>query len=102
MSVATSLDTVLTSYFWPKGLEANTRYTRIHDDCDGDANQFISVLIDSDGDAWVETTASLRFRMPLNGGGGSDYTRTALVCLAEAIRRDNIERNQVGETPENS
>lgn len=80
---------LLESYFWPKTLEANTRYRRCHDDHDGKFDGWLNVCIGSDGDVWVETTDSLRFRMPLIGGGRSQYTRTALVILAEAIRLDN-------------
>lgn len=84
---------LLESYFWLPKLHANVPYMRIHDDHDGTYRGRAAVTIGEDGDAWVETYhpegSSLRFRMPLHGGGRSQYTRTALVILAEAIRLDN-------------
>lgn len=56
-----------------------------------------------DGDGWVQVIAkpdpnefstSLRFRMPLIGGGQSPRVRVALLILAEAIRLDNEEHPQ--------
>ena len=84
---------LLESYFWPSSLRANMLYMRIHDDHDGTYRGHIGVMIGDDGDAWVNPVNAegngLRFRMPIHGGGASEYTRTALVILAEAIRLDN-------------
>lgn len=83
---------LLQSYFWLKTLKPNTRYVRLQDDHDGEYRGTLSVTIGEDGDAWVSLDeANARFRMPGFGGGASQYTRTALVILAEAIRRDNAE-----------
>jgi hypothetical protein len=91
--VSAQIRTLLKSYFWIEGLEPGTRYSRIHDDHDGTHIGQIAICMGDDGDAWVEITgdplASLRFRMPLVGGGASPHTRTALLILAEAIRLDN-------------
>jgi len=85
---------LLNTYWWLPELEAGTRYARTHDDCDGDRSQKLSVVIGEDGDAWVAADApdrTLRFRMPIIGGGASPRVRNALVILAEAIRLDNEE-----------
>jgi hypothetical protein len=87
-----SVRELLQSHFWLKSLKANTRYVRLQDDHDGEFRGHLSVTIGEDGDAWVSLDeADARFRMPGFGGGASQYTRTALVILAEAIRRDNAE-----------
>lgn len=89
---------LLKSYFWIESIEPGTRYSRIHDDHDGTRLGQITVCMGHDADAWVEITgdplSSLRYRMPLVGGGQSPHTRTALLILAEAIRLDNEERPQ--------
>jgi len=82
---------LLQSYFWLKTLKTNTRYARLQDDHDGKREGWLSVTIGEDGDAWVSLDADARFRMPGTGGGRNQYTRAALVILAEAIRRDNAE-----------
>lgn len=82
---------LLQSYFWLKTLKPNTRYARLQDDHDGKHEGWLSVTIGEDGDAWVSLDDDARFRMPCTGGGRSQYTRAALVILAEAIRRDNAE-----------
>lgn len=85
---------LLSGSFWPEKLVAGTRYARVHDDCDGDMSQQLSVVIGEDGDAWIAVDApdrTARFRMPFTGGGASPRVRTALVVLAEAIRLDNID-----------
>lgn len=95
---------LLESYFWLPTLAANTRYTRLHDDHDGDRDGWLSVTIGEDGDAWVDPlnpdAGGLRFRMPMTGGGMSQRTRTALVILAEAIRLDNEEKPQRPPSPD--
>lgn len=95
---------LLESYFWLPTLQPNTAYTRRHDDHDGTFQGTLSVIIGEDGDAWVNPVNAegdgLRFRMPLHGGGESQYTRTALVILAEAIRLDNETRPQRRPPPE--
>jgi hypothetical protein len=83
---------LLQSYFWLKTLKPNTRYVRLQDDHDGEHRGYLSVTIGEDGDAWLSLDADARFRMPGSGGGASQFTRTALVILAEGIRRDNVER----------
>lgn len=83
---------LLHSDFWLPTLSPKIRYRRIHDDTDGHNTEGLNVVIGEDGDAWVSTDGSLRFRMPLHGGGSSRFTRTALVVLAEAIRLDNEAR----------
>jgi hypothetical protein len=89
---------LLKSYFWIEGIQSRTRYSRIHDDHDGTRLGQITVCMGDDADAWVEITgdplSSLRFRMPMVGGGQSPHTRTALLILAEAIRLDNEEHPQ--------
>jgi hypothetical protein len=86
---------LLEGFYWLPGLQANTRYARLHDDHDGECDGWLSVTIGEDGDAWVDpinaTGGGLRFRMPLHGGGASPRVRTALMILAEAIRLDNEE-----------
>ena len=84
---------LIESYFWLNTLEPNTRYARLQDDHDGSFRGNLSIVIGEDGDAWIALDGgNARFRMPSYGGGASQYTRTALVILAEAIRRDNLER----------
>jgi len=84
---------LLETHFWISTLELNTRYARGQDDHDGTFTGNLSVAIGEDGDIWVSIDgAGVRFRMPGYGGGMSPYTRTALMILAEAIRRDNLER----------
>lgn len=93
--VARQVRELLESFFWLPGLQPNTRYSRLHDDHDGERNGHITVLIGEDGDAWVspidENGDGLRFRMPFTGGGASARVRAALIILAEAIRLDNEE-----------
>lgn len=96
---------LLNSNFWPQSIQSGIRYTRVHDDCDGDMSQVLSVVIGDDGDAWVAADAdtpfsSLRFRVPLIGGGMSPRVRNALLILAEAIRLDNEDRPQRCSVPD--
>lgn len=84
---------LLESNFWLPKLSTKEMYSRQHDDHDGTWTGKLNVCIGEDGDAWIETRdtemASLRFRVPMFGGGCSPRVRTALVILAEAIRIDN-------------
>jgi hypothetical protein len=84
---------ILETPFWPRTLSPVTRYSRVHDDHDGEFKGHISVIIDQQGDVHlsVDTLAPLRFRTE-GGGGVSLRVRTALVILAEAIRLDNETR----------
>lgn len=86
------IERVLEGNYWPEGLDTRTAYARVHDDCDGDATQVISVSFTPDGDAWVSTLCGrpLRFRNGI-GGGMSLRTRNALMLLALAIKKDNEE-----------
>jgi hypothetical protein len=85
---------LLESYFWLHTIQPEVPYERLHDDNDGTCDGKIRVTFSPDGDAWVSIDSqrprgSLRFRMPMIGGGVSQRTRTALLILAEAIRLDN-------------
>lgn len=86
---------ILDEEFWIQGLKTNEWYFRTQDDCDGDQHEGLSVMIDTDGDAWVSVRSrpmhGCRFRMPMMGGGASPRVRKALVILAEAIRLDNAD-----------
>jgi hypothetical protein len=89
------IDAILNSYFWPESLQPNVNYCRTQDDCDGDFTQQVAVMFDSQGDAYLQAigkygfSGSLRFRMPMQGGGLSPRTRNALLILAIAIDEDN-------------
>lgn len=95
---AKAVKKLLQAYFWLPSLKPNSIYSRVHDDHDGTREGRLSVVIGEDGDAWINPVNAhgdgLRFRMPTMGGGQSQYTRTALVILAEAIRLDNETRPQ--------
>lgn len=86
---------ILDDCFWLPTLKSDENYFRTHDDCDGDLNEGIGVAIDMVGDVWIQTHVrpmnSLRFRMPMGGGGRSHRVRNALLILAEAIRLDNAD-----------
>lgn len=93
--ISTAIDTVLENYYWISGIRSGDSYSRRHDDTDGEngIDQYLTIHISHDGDAWVEqkgTFGSLRFRTGF-GGGRSPRVRNALLLLAEAIRRDNEE-----------
>ena len=78
--------------YWLKTLEAGTVYSRLHDDHDGTFEGRICVQFTPDGDAWISNDSqlrTLRFRVPIIGGGRSPRVRNALMILAEAIRLDN-------------
>ena len=84
--------------FWPRQLETGTSYTRLGDDTSGE----LTVAIATDADAWItvfskpdpeEFSLSHRFRSGF-GGGESEGVRNALLVLALAIKRANLERPQ--------
>ena len=86
--------------FWPPTLDTKTSYTRFEDDS---RLGTINVQFTQDGDGWIvilceqdpnECKISMRFRMPMIGGGQSPRVRNALLILAEAIRMDNLEHPQ--------
>ena len=85
--------------YWPEELEAEKYFFRTQDDCDGDLSSGIGVVVDAQGDVWVETVSksleSCRYRMPLIGGGMSPRVRNALVLLALAIKLDNETNGRV-------
>jgi len=94
---------LLNADFWLPSINVMEGYTRVHDDHDGSMTGIVQIMFGRDGDAHLSTDkhmgASLRFRMPLVGGGQSKRVRTALLILAEAIRLDNEERPQTRELP---
>lgn len=86
------------SMIWPEGLEARTRYERLHDDHDGTCQGSTVVCIGDDGDAWIDLQGkrafeSLRYRTGI-GGGSSLRVRNALLMLAFAIKLENEEHPQ--------
>ena len=93
------LRAVLEGCYWPEELEAEKYFFRTQDDCDGDLSSGIGVVVDAQGDVWVETVSksleSCRYRMPLIGGGMSPRVRNALVLLALAIKLDNETNGRV-------
>lgn len=80
---------LLEDYFCIPTVQTQTRYERIQDDCMGDYSQTLSVIMGPDGDMWIKTKGTIRFRETSCGGGRSHRTRNALMLLAEAIRLDN-------------
>jgi hypothetical protein len=95
MDISKTIHKILEEPFWPEEIDSNEPYTRVHDDCDGDMSQTLSVTFSIDGDAWVTTefSASRRFRT-YQGGGMSLRVRNALLILAMAIKKDNEEKPQ--------
>ena len=81
---------VLESPFWIPTLDTVHQYSRLQDDHDGKGIGRVQVTFTPNGDGYLATDGhrgpSLRFRMPLQGGGRSPRTRNALMILAEAIR----------------
>jgi hypothetical protein len=77
----------------PIDLSVRNLYQREHDDHDGRRTEQLTVAIGDDGDAWIsarrDSGLSLRFRMPMIGGGASPRTWNALRILALAIKLDN-------------
>lgn len=93
IAVNRALNTLLDGHYFPETLEANCNYSRVQDDCMGikDYSQSLSLVIAHDSDVWISVggSTSLRFRVPMIGGGASPRVRNGLLVLAEAIRRDN-------------
>lgn len=88
--VADQLPVILNSPL-PIALSAEDAYRRLHDDHDGTFVGELSVSLSRDGDVWVSTAPghTLRFRVPMIGGGMSPHTFNALRMLALAIELDN-------------
>jgi hypothetical protein len=91
---------ILEESFWLPTLKPAFNYVRFEDDS---RKGNIAVMFGEDGDGYINVTSerdpddphfSMRFRMPMVGGGQSPRVRTALLILAEAIRLDNEERPQ--------
>lgn len=96
----TQIHKLLNKPFWLETLETMTCYQRYEDDSPLGS---ISVVFGVDGDGHLsvvsepdpnEPRLSMRFRMPMIGGGQSPRVRNALLILAEAIRLDNEEHPQ--------
>jgi hypothetical protein len=94
------IQAVLETPFWLPTLETNRQYIRVQDDHDGLFDGRIEVSIDQMGDVWFVTDKHLgphlRFRT-FGGGGMSLRTRNALVILAEAIRLDNNDNEEINQ-----
>lgn len=94
-AVNRAIQTLLEGAIMPPELAAGRSYGRVQDDCEGikDYSQSLSVTIAHDSDVWVNAGGynALRFRVPFIGGGMSFRVRNALLVLAEAIRRDNVD-----------
>lgn len=91
---------ILNSSFWLDTINTKDTYVRFEDDS---PKGKISIAFSDDGDAWIivlqdydpnDFGLSARFRIPMSGGGQSPRVRNALLILAEAIRLDNIDREQ--------
>lgn len=103
MSINPKLEQIrelLETPFWPESLAPRTQYLRY---CDDTRKGGISVVFGDDGDGWIDVyqhidpddfNGSVRFRMPMTGGGQSPRVRNALLILAEAIRLDNLDQPQ--------
>ena len=96
-TVALAHNTVLENILPPPSQwEGQTRFARRQDDTDGETGPEHTLLLAlaPDGDWWVKVgPAALRFRCCF-GGGASPRVHAALQVLAEAIRRDTLERPQ--------
>lgn len=95
-----AIDCVLNSNYWLPTLKTGEVYQRYEDDSPLGT---LSVIIGGDGDCHIaviqerdpkECRLSMRYRMPMTGGGQSPRVRNALLVLAEAIRLDNIDHPQ--------
>lgn len=91
---------LLDAHYWPEGINSGEVYQRFEDDS---PTGFIQVVFGEDGDAHFAVIQdrdpndfrfSMRFRMPMIGGGESPRVRNALLILAEAIRLDNEDHPQ--------
>lgn len=100
MNIEATIKKLLETPFWPSTLKTGEFYQRYEDDS---PLGFLSVVIGCDGDTHMmvmhecdpnERRMSMRFRMPMTGGGQSPRVRNALLILAEAIRLDNLEHPQ--------
>ena len=97
MKTDAAINHILSEEFsWPRDLETMTEYRRLHDDHDGTECGEISMVVAPDGDVHIATVGlkpceSLRFRTCV-GGGNSPMVRNALIVLAEAIRREDLDR----------
>jgi hypothetical protein len=87
---------VLETPYWIPTLKANEPYFITNDDCDGETHEGVTVIIDSQGDAWITVAGKKGYGTSrirnFNGGGHNHRTRNALMILAEAIRLDNEKR----------
>lgn len=92
-AVKKAMNTLIEGYYFPQSLSPNQMYSRVQDDCEGvkDYSQSLAVVIAHDSDVWITIGGftSLRFRVPMIGGGMSPRVRNGLLVLAEAIRREN-------------
>ena len=84
---------ILETPFWIPEISTDVGYERLEDDSPYAEGHRIRIDFSCDGDAWVNTycapMSSLRYRMPMMGGGRSPRTRQALLILAYAIMLDN-------------
>lgn len=90
-----AINAILETDFWPESIRPGNQGSRVADDNDGDPSQRLDIMIGDDGldhgDVYLSmpgSTSSLRFRTQM-GGGASPRVRSALLVLAEAVRRDN-------------
>jgi len=106
--IAKIIKKLLEEPFWLDTIETQNSYSRFEDDS---YSGNISVQFTQDGDSWITILSkpdendyhlSMRFRMPLIGGGQSPRVRNALLILAEAIRLDNIDAPQDRRKNENN
>lgn len=95
-----ALKLLLNEPYWLPTLETSVQYLRFEDDS---PKGFISVMFGPDADGYIMVAAemdpnehkwSMRFRLPIMGGGQSPRVRNALLILAEAIRQDNLDHPQ--------
>lgn len=87
-------------------LEIGKMYERTQDDHNGTFEGQFRLQLSPDNDVWITTDQhqgpSMRFRMPMFGGGHSPHAVTALKLLAWAIELDNKkypERRPLPQTP---
>lgn len=99
-NIEATIRKVLETPFWPSTIKPGECYQRYEDDS---PFGFLSITFGGDGDGHMlvlheqdpkERRFSMRFRMPMTGGGQSPRVRNALLILAEAIRLDNLEHPQ--------
>lgn len=94
------IDKLLEMPFWLSTLETGEQYQRYEDDT---PLGYLAVLFGGDGDGYItvfheqdpnDRHMSMRFRMPMIGGGQSPRVRNALLILARAIQLDNEDKPQ--------